>query len=46
MGVLYTIVTNRELLGGHSRLAGVDSNFRLGDTHSVAFRAMGTDHPL
>ena len=39
-----TIFTNRELLGGHSRLAGVDSNFRLGDTHSVAFRAMGTDH--
>ncbi|MYH28989.1 MAG: carbohydrate binding family 9 domain-containing protein [Acidobacteria bacterium] len=39
-----TIFTNRELLGGHSRLAGMDSNFRLGDTHSVAFRAMGTDH--
>ena len=39
-----TIFTNREQLGGHSRLAGVDSNFRLGDTHSVAFRAMGTDH--
>ena len=39
-----TIVTNRELLDGHSRLAGVDSNFRLGETHSVAFRAMGTDH--
>ena len=39
-----TIFTNREQLGGHSRLAGIDSNFRLGDTHSVAFRAMGTDH--
>ncbi len=38
------IFTNRDLLGGHSRLAGVDSNFRLGDTHAVGFRAMGTDH--
>ena len=39
-----TIFTNRELPGGHSRLAGADANFRLGDTHSMAFRAMGTDH--
>ena len=38
------IVTNREFLDSHSRLAGLDSNFRLGDTHSVAFRAMGTQH--
>ena len=38
------IFTDRELLDGYSRLAGVDSNFRLGDTHAVAFRAMGTDH--
>ena len=38
------IFTDRELLDGHSRLVGVDSNFRLGDTHSLAFRAMGTDH--
>ena len=39
-----TIFTDRELLDGHSRLAGVDANFRMGDTHAVAFRAMGTDH--
>ena len=39
-----TIFTDRELLDGHSRLVGGDSNFRLGNTHSVAFRAMGTDH--
>ena len=38
------IFTDRELLDGYSRLAGVDSNFRLGDTHAVAFRAMQTDH--
>ena len=38
------ILTDRELLDGYSRLAGVDSNFRLGDTHAVAFRAMRTDH--
>ena len=38
------IFTDRELLDGHSRLAGFDSNFRLNDTHSVAFRAMRTAH--
>ena len=38
------VFTDRELLDGYSRLAGLDSNFRLGDTHAVAFRAMGTDH--
>ena len=38
------IVTSRELLDGHSRLAGLDSNFRLGRTQSIAFRAMGTQH--
>ncbi len=38
------IVTSRELLDGHSRLAGIDSNFRLGSTQSIAFRAMGTQH--
>ena len=37
------IFTNREL-DGHSRLGGVDARFRLGDTHSVSFLAMGTDH--
>ena len=39
-----TVFTSREHAGGHSWLAGADANFRLGDTHSVAFRAMGTDH--
>ena len=38
------VFTDRELAGGYSRLAGVDSNFRLGDTHAVAFRAMQTRH--
>ena len=38
------ITTDREFLDGYSRLGGVDSNFRLGDTHSFSFRAMGTDH--
>ena len=38
------IVTSRELLDGHSRLAGIDSNFRLGSTQSFALRAMGTQH--
>ena len=39
-----TVFTSREHAGGHSRLAGADANFRLGDTHAVAFRAMATDH--
>ena len=38
------IFTDRGLHGGRSRLAGFDSNFRLSDTHSVAFRAMRTAH--
>ena len=38
------IVTSRDFLDSHSRLAGIDSNFRLGSTHSFAFRAMGTQH--
>ena len=38
------IMTDREFLNGSSRLVGVDSNFRVGNTHSVAIRAMGTDH--
>ena len=38
------IVTNRDFLDGHSRVAGIDSNFRLGSTHSIAFRALGTQH--
>lgn len=38
------VFTDRELSESHSRLAGVDSNFRLDDTHSVAVRAMETRH--
>jgi TolB-like protein len=38
------IVTDRQFLNSHSRLAGVDSNFRVGNTHSLGIRAMGTDH--
>ncbi len=38
------VFTGRELPGGHSRLAGFDANFRLGDNHSAGVRAMGTRH--
>ena len=38
------IVTDRQFLDSSSRLIGVDSNFRIGNTHSFSFRAMGTDH--
>ena len=38
------IFTNREFLDGHSRLGGVDGDFRLGRTQSAGFKAMGTDH--
>jgi len=34
------ILTNREFLDGHSRLAGVDGNFRLNDATSLGFRAI------
>ena len=37
------IVTDREYLDGYSRLVGVDSNFRIGSTHQMGFRALGTD---
>ena len=37
------VVTDRQFLDGHSRLVGADSNFRLGDTHELGFRAFGTD---
>ena len=36
--------TDREFLDGYSRLAGVDSSFRLGNTHEIGFRAFGTQH--
>ena len=38
------IVTSRDFLDTHSRLAGIEGDFRLGSTHSFAFRAMGTQH--
>ena len=36
------IFTNRELADGHNRVAGLDSNFRIGNTHSLGVRAVGT----
>ena len=38
------IVTHRGFLDSDSQLGGLDGNFRLGDTHSLGFRAMGTQH--
>ena len=38
------LFTDRELLDGHSRLAGFDANFRLDDNHSVGARALGSRH--
>ena len=40
------IVTDREFLDGYSRLVGADSNFRIGATHQLGFRAFGTDRRL
>ena len=37
------IFTDREFLDGFSRLVGIDSNFRVGNTHSVGLRALRTD---
>ena len=36
--------TAREFVDSFSRLAGLDSNFRLGDTHELGVRAFGTQH--
>ena len=36
------IVTSREFAGSTNQVAGLDSNFRLGDTHSFGVRAVGT----
>ena len=36
------IVTSRDFAGSSNRVAGFDSNFRLGDTHSFGVRAAGT----
>ena len=41
---LGAIFTNREFLDSHSRLGGVDGNFRLSRTQSLGFRAMQTEH--
>ena len=38
------IFTDREFLDSYSRAGGLDSNFRLGDTHSLTVRALGTQH--
>ena len=38
------VFTDRQFHDGFSRLAGIDSNFRVGDTHSLGFRALRTDH--
>ena len=38
------LVTNREFLDGHSRLAGLDGSLRIGRTHQVSFFALGTNH--
>ena len=38
------IVTQRDFLSHQSRLVGIDSNFRVGSSHSLALRAMGSDH--
>ena len=38
------IFTNRQFLGGHSRLAGADGNFRFGQTHNAQFRTIATQH--
>ena len=37
------IFTDRQRAGGHNRVAGIDSNFRLGDTHSFGLRAVGSE---
>ena len=37
------IVTDREFLDGYSRVVGMDSNFRIGSTHQLGFRALGAD---
>ena len=36
------IFTSREFAGSSNQVAGLDSNFRLGDTHSFGVRAIGT----
>ena len=38
------VFTDREFLGGSSRVVGVDSNFRIGNTHQFGLRALRSDH--
>ena len=38
------VFTDREFADGSSRLAGLDSNFRVGNTHEVGFRVLRADH--
>ena len=38
------IVTNREFVDSHSRVAGLDGQFRLGNTHELGMSAIGTQH--
>ena len=40
---LGAMVTNRDFLGGYSRMALADGNFRLGQTQAVAFTAVQTN---
>ena len=37
------IYTDRQLLDSYNRVAGIDTNFRLGDTHSFGIRAAGSE---
>jgi len=41
---LGAIFTNRDFLDSYSRLGGVDGNFRLGQTQSLGFLAVQTEH--
>jgi len=38
------IFTNRDFLDSHSRLGGIDGNFRINRTQSFGFRAIQTEH--
>ena len=37
------IFTDRQRADGHNRVAGIDSSFRLDDTHSFGLRAVGSE---
>ena len=38
------VFTDREFTDGFSRLVGIDSNFRIGNTHQLGLRALRSDH--